>query len=68
MDAFDFNNFYRCKDCPFLTSDSWNAKLHKKLCHDQLITEKTKNLITTILNAIIDPDTTKNINIGNIYY
>ena len=31
MDAFDFSNVYRCKECPFITTDSWVCELHKKI-------------------------------------
>jgi len=63
METFDFNNVYRCKECPFITTDSWVCELHKKISHDMLITEKSKMLIMTILDTLINPTTMKNVTI-----
>ena len=63
MDIFQYNKVNTCLNCPFMTTCNWTADLHTRLCHGELITEKAKSLITTILEALIDPNTRKNIEI-----
>ena len=48
MDAFDFNNIYRCKECPFITTDSWVCELHKKIRESYQVLYRNKHIICYI--------------------